>query len=296
MEPFQFPTKIGTLSNLRTTKFEYDELGRDAKRELPDGTFEIRAYDAAGNLNAWTKFDGTVINYTYDVNNRVVLKDFPSGTDVTLTYTATGRRKTVDPLELHRYTYALNSPLDLTDPTGFFSVTFTLAVNLSLVTINTISAYNRGGVTATIEALLFEALILGAGGALAAGLYRGTALVWRVFRASRLVGLARASYLARTATISAKFLRDKILRVHGPGSSIPGKSKFLEAFNIRQGIRQTLDSAETLFSPNTLGREGYILIREFGTAIGKTARGKLVTRLKVVLNEAGELITAFPIR
>ncbi len=108
--------------------------------------------------------------------------------------------------------------------------------------------------------------------------------------------LAQFDALARRAQVSDEFLTNKVLRVHGPESSIPGKSRFLEGFDIRAGIRTTLDSADSLILPNTQGRPGAIFIREFGETIGTNARGNPVTRFKVVLGEHGHLITAFPIR
>jgi hypothetical protein len=48
--------------------------------------------------------------------------------------------------------------------------------------------------------------------------------------------------------------------------------------------------------PNTQDRPGAIFIREFGQTIGADARGNPVTRLKVVLGDDGQLITAYPIR
>ena len=82
--------------------------------------FETKAYDAEGNLNTWTKFDGAVINYDYDVSNRLILKDFPSGTDVTFTYTNTGRRDTVtDARGVTDYDYDPRDRLEtLTYPDG----------------------------------------------------------------------------------------------------------------------------------------------------------------------------------
>ena len=77
------------------TGFEHDELGRETRRTLPDGTFENKAYDAAGNLKIWTKFDGNAITFDYDVNNRLTRKTFPDTTFVDFTYTDTGRRETV---------------------------------------------------------------------------------------------------------------------------------------------------------------------------------------------------------
>jgi len=108
--------------------------------------------------------------------------------------------------------------------------------------------------------------------------------------------LARVSDLARRAKITDKFFNDKVLRFHGPTSTIPRKSRFSSAFDIRSGIRRTLDSSDSLILPNTQGRAGSILIRDFGGPIGTNVRGNPVNRLKVVIDDFGNLVTAFPIR
>ncbi len=108
--------------------------------------------------------------------------------------------------------------------------------------------------------------------------------------------LAGASDLARSAKITDEFITNKVLRFHGHGSSIAGKSRFARDFDIRAGIRQTLDSPESLILPNTGGRPGSILIRDFGQPIGVNPRGNPVNRLKTVIDESGNIVTAFPVR
>lgn len=46
--------------------------------------------------------------------------------------------------------------------------------------------------------------------------------------------------------------------------------------------------------PNTAGREGYIFEQTFTNAIGTSSKGKPLYTLKVVIDEAGNVITAFP--
>ncbi len=47
-------------------------------------------------------------------------------------------------------------------------------------------------------------------------------------------------------------------------------------------------------SPNTAGREGYIFEQTFTNPIGTNNKGKPLYNLKVVIDEAGNVITAFP--
>lgn len=46
--------------------------------------------------------------------------------------------------------------------------------------------------------------------------------------------------------------------------------------------------------PNTAGREGYIFEQTFSNPIGTNSKGKPLYTLKVVIDEAGNVITAFP--
>lgn len=45
---------------------------------------------------------------------------------------------------------------------------------------------------------------------------------------------------------------------------------------------------------NTAGRKGYIFEQTFDTPIGASSKGKPLYTLKVVIDENGNVITAFP--
>ena len=91
-----------TDANGHTTTFEYDALGRKTARTLPavgDPSLTVTerwAYDAVGNLVSKTKFDGATLTFTYDAMDRLTKKSLPDGSEVTFTYTATGRRASVN--------------------------------------------------------------------------------------------------------------------------------------------------------------------------------------------------------
>lgn len=74
------------------------------------------------------------------------------------------------------------------------------------------------------------------------------------------------------------------------------ESKFIKSFDIRKGIRETLTDLSVTPKPNTFNRPGYIFIKEFDKVIGTAADGTKVYKLKVVLDEAGNVITAYPIK
>jgi RHS repeat-associated protein len=110
-----------TDANLHTTAFAYDQLGRRIGRTLPLGQSEAYFYDAAGNLTSRTDFNGHTTTYTYDNMNRLTAKVadpfFSQGTcaggacgatNVSFTYTTTGKRATMDDAFGHWvYTYDL---------------------------------------------------------------------------------------------------------------------------------------------------------------------------------------------
>ncbi|AFZ10490.1 Rhs family protein (plasmid) [Oscillatoria nigro-viridis PCC 7112] len=79
------------------TEFEYDKNGRRVVVELPLNQRSSTIYDAAGNVQSVTDFNGNTITYGYDAENRLTNKQFSvSGeSPVTFTYTSGGQIKTV---------------------------------------------------------------------------------------------------------------------------------------------------------------------------------------------------------
>ena len=104
------------------TAFEYDKLGRETARILPDGARETREYDAAGNLQERTDFLGR----TTDVRVRrhePAARRGPTRTpaqNVSFTYTPAGRRRTAtDARGITTYGYDVRDRLtSLTYPDG----------------------------------------------------------------------------------------------------------------------------------------------------------------------------------
>ena len=107
--------------------------------------------------------------------------------------------------------------------------------------------------------------------------------------------LEELSSLAKNYRLSDEFFESKILTHHGPNSStFLTKNKFSSSFDIRKGIDDTLRGSDTLILPNTGGRSGYIFIKKYSSPIGYNKRGKPQYDLKVVLDENGNVTTAFP--
>jgi RHS repeat-associated protein len=83
-------------ANGHTTSFEYDKLGRQSARILPDGKRETMEYDLAGNLIRKVDFAGRVTELGYDINNRLLTRTYPASPseNVSFTYYPSGRLKT----------------------------------------------------------------------------------------------------------------------------------------------------------------------------------------------------------
>ena len=100
--------------------------------------------------------------------------------------------------------------------------------------------------------------------------------------------------LADNYTLSDDTFNNHILDRHEPNSTYGNKSHFNVDFDIREGIDSTLIGDNFVVGPNTAGREGYIFEQTFSNPIGTSSNGKPLYILKVVIDEAGNVITAFP--
>lgn len=100
--------------------------------------------------------------------------------------------------------------------------------------------------------------------------------------------------LADNYKLSDETFNNHILDRHGPNSTYGNKSHFNSGFDIKEGIDNTLRGDNFVVGPNTAGREGYIFEQTFSYPIGTSSNGKPLYTLKVVIDEAGNVITAFP--
>ncbi len=100
--------------------------------------------------------------------------------------------------------------------------------------------------------------------------------------------------LAENYNLSDDTFNNHILDRHGLNSTYGNKSHFNADFDIRDGIDSTLKGENFVVGPNTAGREGYIFEQTFTNPIGTSSKGKPLYTLKVVIDEAGNVITAFP--
>ena len=95
--------------------------------------------------------------------------------------------------------------------------------------------------------------------------------------------------------LSDDVYNNHIVERHGSGgTSFPNKSKFNADYNIKNGINDALTSPDSVVKPNTAGRRGYIFEYTSPDPIGTNPKGKPINTIKVVIDELGNVVTAFP--
>lgn len=100
--------------------------------------------------------------------------------------------------------------------------------------------------------------------------------------------------LADNYKLSDDTFNNHILDRHGSNSAYSNKSHFNKTFDIKNEIKSTLTGDNFILKPNSAGREGFIFEQTFTSPIGVNSKGSLLYTLKVVIDESGNVITAFP--
>ena len=134
--------RIDTTSNL------FNVLNQLTQKTLPDQTLkETRAYDAAGNLQSLTHFNGVTTTYTYDAQNRRLTQSTPGEPTIRFTYTATGKYLTSTAGDgTVNYGYdSLDRLTTKATPEGTLSYTYYASGN-----VESIASSNPNGVTVTL--------------------------------------------------------------------------------------------------------------------------------------------------
>ena len=106
--------------------------------------------------------------------------------------------------------------------------------------------------------------------------------------------MRKAYKLANKYKLDENQYINHILDEHGPSSTWPNKSKFLNNFNIKKGIKITMKNGKSIIKLNTRNRPGYYLEYVFKKPIGVSQSGQLLYKIKVVLTPDGFIKTAFP--
>ena len=149
-----------------------------------------------------------------------------------------------------------------------------------------LAEFGREVVTGFVMGGLSSAAFYGAG--------RAVEAVKSSVRSDRESKLQEVFDLVDNYTLSDDTFNNHILDRHGPNSTYRNKSHFDVDFDIRKGIDSTLRGDNFVVGPNTAGREGYIFEQTFISPIGTNSKGKPLYTLKAIINELGDVITAFP--
>jgi hypothetical protein len=88
---------------------------------------------------------------------------------------------------------------------------------------------------------------------------------------------------------------EHIVARHWFSSNAKGVGKFIESTtaNVLKDMINTV-TTQGVFRPNTMGRAGTIAEYNFGKVIGTASGGAPATRLRVIIDINGNVITAFP--
>jgi RHS repeat-associated protein len=95
---------------------------------------------------------------------------------------------------------------------------------------------------------------------------------------------------AKFAELAAKSGKITIKDYHLVTGLKKGASVFLGHIDAEGAVLEALKSPAAIFMKNTRGRSGFIMITDLGREIGTNGQ----TAVKIVFNEAGEIITSFP--
>ena len=186
---------------------------------------------------------------------------------------------------LNLYAYCQNNPVYYVDPSGHFCIPMAEKI-LAAISEGTVAGQDLE----KLKKYLTEKKKLDAGDKLVAeklGVGSGTG--------------TESKFLEVFATaddysLSENTFNNHILDRHEPESAYKSKSHFNIDFDIKEGIDSTLRGDTFMVSPNTSGRERYIFEQTFVDSIGTNSKGKPLHTLKVVIDEEGNIITAFPKR
>jgi DNA-binding PadR family transcriptional regulator len=98
------------------------------------------------------------------------------------------------------------------------------------------------------------------------------------------------------AVISRKQIDSHIIPAHGFASNMPHKSKFVEHFSIKRGVKDTINHSDTVISRDIHDDTRLILEKDYGRTIGYDSLGNPTNILRVVMQDNGFVITAFPVQ
>ena len=232
-------------------------------------------YDKRGNLIQSTEGSNTIQSYVYDTTNRMVTATNSSGNTSQYVYNGTGHlvktiRNSVSKAFVIDCTGNLN-PVLMENEVGGLTYRHTYGS-----TKYSKSYSSEGAVKAPVT---------------------------NADKAEPITSdnseLNKVSKLADNYTLTDETYQEHIVDNHSVlGKNTKNRSIFSPNFDIKYGINSALKNPD-IIKPNTpsmagKSRLGYIFEKEFPYEIGVKSNGKEVTSIKVVINETGKVVTAYP--
>lgn len=278
-----------------------------------DGSENVRMLtDSSGNIVAEYSYDsqGNLLFAVGSIDNNFLFSGQQYDHDAGLYYhraryrdTNTGRFTQMDqysgrmhePQTLHKYNYAHNDPVNLSDPSGKFSIgqvmtTVNVAANLttSAVTGYRIGQFATGERELTVTEIGFTALIA-AGGPAASKLINLIAKTKKAKNVlSALEGASATAYQAANK-INNWIPKNKHMRTNTSQS----KARFnTDSFDeVRGWVAEALRSTRAQFRPNGSSPDSFRMVVDMGREIGTKGQ----RRIRVVVTDEGDIINAFPV-
>jgi len=203
-----------------------------------------------------------------------------------------------DPITLHKYLYANADPVDMVDPSGNFSLgSFSAASTIS----GTLTAINLGSSALDLyligtgeRELTYRdvgfAVLIATGGAAAGKLIN---LLVKTKKAKKVLS-ALEENASQSAYLAAKNVRNWVPKNKHMRSSTSGtKAKFDtdDPEQVKSWVSEVLNSPRRLHLPNGDSTDSFQIIVDMGREIGVKGQRKI----RVVVTDAGKIITAFPV-
>ncbi|MES9814032.1 MAG: RHS repeat-associated core domain-containing protein [Candidatus Thiodiazotropha sp.] len=292
---------ISQTRNGETYFYHYD--GLDNVRMLTDSSGNVATeyyYDSQGNLLfAIGSIENNFLfggqQYDHDAGlyyHRARYRDTNTGRFTQMDQYA-GRMQ--EPHTLHKYNYAHNDPINLSDPSGKFSIGQVMtAVNVvANLTTSAITGYRIGQfVTGERELTAKEigfTVLIAAGGSAASKLIN---LIAKTKKAKNV--LSALENASATAYKAAKGVKNWVPKnKHMRTTTAKGKARFNTDSDdqVRQWVADALRSPRAQFRPNGDSTDTFRMVVDMGIEVGIKGQRKI----RVIVREDGRILNAFPV-
>jgi len=310
------------VNNQVLVQYTYEPIGHLPISQTRNGETYIYHYDGSDNIRMLTDTSGYVVaEYGYDaqgnllfaigdIENNFLFSGQQYDHDAGLYYHRaryrdpnTGRFTQMDqyagrmqePQTLHKYNYAHNDPVNLSDPSGKFSIgqvmtTVNVVANLasSAVAGYRIGQFATGERELTAKEVGFTVLIA-AGGPAASKLIN---LIAKTKKAKNVLSALEGA--SATAYQAAKGVNNWIPKnKHMLTTTAKGKARFNTDNDnqVRRWVADALRSPRAQFRPNGDSTDTFRMVVDMGVEVGVKGQRKI----RVIVRDDGRILNAFPV-